>query len=81
MHSSLTITDSVYGVLAPDDVAARIEGLEMARGQDAGDILAKIQKLIERARGKKDGRHSWLSHSYQIMTAFCWGERFEPPTT
>jgi hypothetical protein len=45
MHSSLTITDSIYGILTGSDVAERIAGLNrIEMGND--DASSQLEKLL-----------------------------------
>ena len=58
MHSSLTITDQVYGVLGADDQAARIGALggSVTRGDKEDAALdALMEKLLSRMQGEKSG--------------------------
>jgi hypothetical protein len=45
VHSSLTITDSIYGILTGGDVAERIAGLNcIEMGND--DVISQLEKLL-----------------------------------
>lgn len=46
MHASLTVTDSIYGVLAGDDVSERIAGLNAVNKRQGADILEEIKRLL-----------------------------------
>lgn len=50
MHSSLTVTDGIYGILSSADVGKRIAGLggKLAAGDSSlGDIASQIIALAE----------------------------------
>ena len=46
MHSSIGITDGIYGKLVEDDVHEAILGLGKDAPRDAGDVM-DIQEIIE----------------------------------
>jgi len=51
MHSSLTITDSIYGILTGGDVAERIAGLNrIEMGSD--DVISQLEKLPKRLKSE-----------------------------
>jgi integrase len=46
MHSSLTITDSIYGVLSGEDVASRIAGLGSGQARDDGELVELFRRFL-----------------------------------
>ncbi len=46
MHSSLTVTDSIYGVLSGDDVSQRIAGLTASNKTQEVNIVEEIKRLL-----------------------------------
>ena len=55
MHSSLTITDSVYGVLSSDDISERLTGLSAnnkSRDNDLRQELEEIRRLLLESLGR-----------------------------
>ncbi len=50
MHSSLTVTDGVYGILREDDVRARIARLGR-ESQSEVDVISQLEALLETLKG------------------------------
>ncbi len=46
MHSSLTITDSIYGVLSGEDVASRIAGLGGSSKKNEGELIELFKRFL-----------------------------------
>ena len=49
MHSNLSITDGVYGILSETDVREQISSLGKRENQDKGEFenrIARLEKLI-----------------------------------
>ncbi len=51
MHSSITITDGVYGVLGKEDVATRIAGLTSKGKPNDTDLIERFKRFL---REEKD---------------------------
>ena len=51
MHSSLTITDSIYGILTGGDVAERIAGLNCSEMGNE-DVIGRLEKLLKQLKSE-----------------------------
>jgi hypothetical protein len=55
MHSSLTVTDSIYSVLSTEDVGERIAGLSDDQGTQADIDERLVAKIVREAMRKVKG--------------------------